>query len=662
MAMNGKNEMRTPRDFCWVLFRHKGLILFTVLAAVAAATAYAYLSTETYEARAALLVKVGRENVSIPAVPASTQEQVVASLGLRKEDIRSEIELLTNRSLLAQVASEIGVDRLFPQPPTPSTRIATVKHEIKRGLRNAKQQLADVLERIELHRQLPQEEKAVLAISKRLDVEQIRNADVIEVRFRWSDPKVAQQVVQVLLDRYLEHHLQSHKTSGGYEFFRTQAQLLDKRLRDSERQLAELKQSSGVVSYEQQKQALLTQIDTFTAALKQTESELAEAKAEIDELAAQLSSLVTRMTTGVNETVSEARSALMRQQVRRKALESKSGTLQDHIDSYRRELAQLDAQDLEIKRLNRQVAIEEQNYLLYQEKLEEARISDVLDAARIVNVRVIDPPAASFLPVGPNRLSAIVFAAVGGLLAAALLAFVLEYFDRSIKKPEHVEEYLGLPLLASISRRRRAHLEEYECIRGRLGTFTNGSPLKVIMVCGPAGREGVSTVARNLGIALTRGGKARVVLVDANVRAPALHKALRDGNHKGLSDATLNGVDVRKFVVETSVENLYFLPAGLRAEDSLGVLQSKRLAACIERLKTAFDYVILDVAPVNKYPDAGILSRLADGVILVVDFAHTRRETAQLAEQTLTQNSANIVAAVLNRRKYVIPDFVYKRT
>jgi len=660
--MKTKNEMRTPRDFCWVLFRHKGLILITLLAAVGAAAAYAYLWPEIYEARAALLVKVGRENVSIPAVPASTQGQVIASLGLRREDIRSEIELLNNRSLLEQVVSHIGVERLFPPPQAPQTRIATVKYEIKRGLQKARQQIVEALERVELHRQLSQEEEAVLAVSKQLQIEQIRNSDVIEVRFRWPDAEIAQQVVQVLLDRYREHHLQSHKTAGGYEFFDTQARLSGQILRQSERQLADLKRNSGVVSYEQQKQDLLTQIDTFTAELKQTDSELAQTKAEIDELAAQLSTLVTRMTTGVNEAVSEARSGLMHQQVRRKALESKRETLQDHIASYRRELGQLDAQDLEIKRLSRQVAIEEQNYLLYQKKLEEARISDVLDAARVVNVRVIDPPAASFLPVGPHKLSAIVFAGVAALFAAILLAFVLEYFDRSIKKPEHVEAYLGLPLLASISRRRRAHLDEYEPIRGRIGAGVNGSRMKTIMVCGPVGGEGASTVARNMGIALTRGGRARVVLVDANVRAPALHKALGCENQKGLSDATLNGVDIRKLVTQTNVENLYFLSAGLRVEDSLGVLQSKRLAACIERLKTSFDYVILDVPPVNKYPDAGILSRLADGVILVVDFASTRRETAQLAEQRLTQNSANIVAAVLNRRKYVIPNFVYRRT
>jgi len=660
--MSGKNEIRTIRDFCWVLFRHKILILFTTVAAVGAAMIHAYLWTDTYEARAALLVKAGRENVSIPAVPASTEQQVIVSLGLRKEDIRSEIELLNNRSLIEQVVSEIGTDKLFPQPEAPHTRIATVKYEVKRGLRNAKQFLSDKLERIELHKPLPEEEKAVLAVSKHLQLAQIRNSDVIEIRFRWSDPEISEEVLQVLLDRYLEHHLRSHKTAGGYDFFDAQARILEKRLRSSEQQLADLKQGQGIVSYEQQKQALLAQIDTFTATRKQTDSELAATKAEIDELAAQLSALVTRMTTGVNQTVSEARSALMRQQVQRKALEGKRETLQDHIDSYRRELLTLDAQDLEVTRLRRQVAIEEQNYLLYQKKLEEARISDVLDAARVVNVRVIDPPATSFLPVGPPRLSAIAFAGLAGLLAAALLAFVLEYFDRSIKKPEHVEEYLGLPLLASISRRRHAHLDEYEPIRGRMSTSGNGSPIQAIMVCGPAGGEGASTVARNLGIALARGGKARVVLVDANVRAPTLHKELGCENHEGLSDAALNGVDVRKLVAKTNVKNLYFLSAGHRPEDSLRVLQSKRLAACIERLKVSFDYVVIDVSPVNKYPDAGILSRRADGVILVVDFANTRRETAQLAEHTLTQNSANIVAAVLNRRKYVIPNFVYRRT
>ena len=129
-----------------------------------------------------------------------------------------------------------------------------------------------------------------------------------------------------------------------------------------------------------------------------------------------------------------------------------------------------------------------------------------------------------------------------------------------------------------------------------------------------------------------------------------------------MSNAALNGVDVRKLVTKTEVKNVHLLPAGLYTEDSLQILQSKRLGACLERLRLSFDYVIVDAPPVNKYPDAGILSQFADGVILVVDFANTRRETAQLAENTLAQNNANVFAAVLNRRKYIIPDFVYRRT
>jgi len=705
-----KDEHKQPfslRDFCWVVFQHKTAIAVTFFAAVLAATVYSYLWPDTYEARAAILVKVGRENVSIPAVPPSAEQQVVASLGLRREDIRSEIELMNNQFLLEQVVKELGTDYLFGKPEKPKTsppyvwraRFEKIKYELRQRLNSTKEIVLETLDRLALRKNLSEYQKAVLALRKRLSIEQIRNSDVIEIKFRWSEPSVAKKVVETLLAFYMEHHLQSHKTSGSYDFFHRQAEILEERLKDSEEKLKLLEQSHGIVSYEQQRESLLEQIDNFTAILKQTESEIAETRMKINGLSEQLSSLVTKITTGFDEIATKLRSDLLGQQNILKALEAKKQTMQNHINSYQTDLDKLSSYNLELKRLTRQVSLDEQNYKLYQRKLEEARISDVLDTERIVNVRVIDLPAASFKPVSPAKCVLIAVAAVTSLLVGIVLAFLCEYFDRSVKTAQDVAKHLGIPLIASIKRRRRAHLEEYEQIRSLItsspllscppprlasgdagaGESKKGGEIKVVMVSGPSGREGVSTIASNLAAVLARTAGAKVVLVDANIRTATRRLSLvppqadRSGQQSraspGLYELILDGVDINEAIKETTVKNLYLIAAGTKDSRQVGsndndpvrVFESPNLAPTLGKLKKKFDYVVLDTPAINKYSDATILSRYVDAVILVIDFGRTRREVAQIAQGKLVQNNAKVFAAVLNRRKYFIPNFIYKR-
>ncbi|HZT34567.1 MAG TPA: GNVR domain-containing protein, partial [Nitrososphaera sp.] len=144
------------------------------------------------------------------------------------------------------------------------------------------------------------------------------------------------------------------------------------------------------------------------------------------------------------------------QEVQLNSLQVKKQTLEQHIASYQQDLERLNSYDLEVKRLQRQINVEEENYLLTRKKLEEARISEVLDAERIVSVSVVEPAAASFLPVKPKRKVLIVgLGLVLGVVSGIGFAFLAEYFDHSIKTPKDVDRYLGLPLLASIQEAKR---------------------------------------------------------------------------------------------------------------------------------------------------------------------------------------------------------------
>ncbi|MHC4570469.1 MAG: GumC family protein [Planctomycetota bacterium] len=451
---DGVNSTFSLRDFYYILFRHKVSIIIICFAALFTVIAGVYMWSETYEAKCILLVKLGRENISIAAVAPLSKKQVV-NMGLRKEDINSEIKMLNNKSIIEKLVREVGTDFLYPRATRPETLSKRIKYELRMALGKVRDFINEILYRIDLKKRLSLYDKTVLAVQKKLSAKQISNSDLIEVRFKWSNPDIAEEVLGTLIDFYLVHHLEAHKTSGGYTFFHKQVEVLEGRLKDSEDRLYSLKEGEEITSYEVQSRFLLEQINNFKASLKTTETELAEATTRVHELKGQLSSLRKEITTGFNTVYKAAEKELLLEEVRSKALGAKREKLEQHIESYQNDLNKLNAYDTELKRLERQIQINEQNYKLYRKELEEARISDVLDTEGIVNVKLIDPPAASFKPIRPRKLLTIGLGVILSVIFAMGFAFLSEYLDHSIKTPEDVRRYLDLHLLASIREMKR---------------------------------------------------------------------------------------------------------------------------------------------------------------------------------------------------------------
>jgi len=273
------------RDLYFVLFRHKVAIVLLFLSALFAVVVGVYLWPETYQANARILVKVGRENVSLPTVSPTSQQQIVASLGLRKEDINSEIEILTSRLITEKVVNELGTDFLFPKSPKstePKTLFKRIKYVAGQKISEIKDFINELLYKIDFKKKLPLYDEAVLALQARLSAKQIRFSDVIEVQFTWFAPDIAEEILDTLMDLYLVHHSEAHRTSGGYEFFQKQVEVLEKRLADSENKLKSLKEGKEITAYEEQGRLLLGQLTNFRASLKTTKTELAGANERIE--------------------------------------------------------------------------------------------------------------------------------------------------------------------------------------------------------------------------------------------------------------------------------------------------------------------------------------------------------------------------------------------
>lgn len=443
------------RDLYYTLFKHKVsmfIIIFTMLFTVFGGL---YVWPETYEASAKLFVKLGRENISISTAPPSSQQRVLTT-GLTKEDINSEIMMLTNRFMIEKVVKKLGTDFLFPKSIKPKTFFKIIKYELGRIAIKLRDFVFEILYRINFKKRLSPYENAVLGIQKKLSAMQSMDSDVIELQLRWSNPHIAEVALDTLINFYFEYHLEIHKIDGEHEFFQRQVEITRNKLKDSEDKLKLLKQTAGITSYEDQSKFLLQQTTNLDASLKNTKTEMAASINKINELKKQMSSLMEIITPGANVIYKEAERDLFLEEVNIKSLDAKMETQKQHMESYLKDLKRLNQYDIELKRLNRQILIDEDNYRLYQKVLEEARISTMLDNEKIVNIKVIDPAAGSFAPVKPRKILIFSLGAALSFFLGIGFSFLSEYFDHSIKTAEDVKRYLNLPVLATIRKTKKS--------------------------------------------------------------------------------------------------------------------------------------------------------------------------------------------------------------
>jgi non-specific protein-tyrosine kinase len=167
-------------------------------------------------------------------------------------------------------------------------------------------------------------------------------------------------------------------------------------------------------------------------------------------------------------------------------------------------------------------------------------------------------------------------------------------------------------------------------------------------VTSPAPDAGKSTVLANLAVTLAQ-GEQRTILVDADLRRPALHEIFGVPNDRGLTTMFVEEAALgNPPLVGSGVENLWLLPSGPLPPNPADLLGSRKMEQAIAALKAQADIVLFDAPPVIAVTDAVVLSARVDGVLLVVSAGRTRRDHTQRAKELLERVHARIVGAVLN--------------
>lgn len=176
-------------------------------------------------------------------------------------------------------------------------------------------------------------------------------------------------------------------------------------------------------------------------------------------------------------------------------------------------------------------------------------------------------------------------------------------------------------------------------------------------------REGVSTMLA--GAALTGAslwGTQRVAAVDLNVRHPQLWRLLGGVQSPGLADVLAGQADLKSIAQPVGSDNLLLYTAGNPGRSPMNMLSSERLRDTIAAIARDHEFVLCDCAAVNIVPDAQILAPMFDGVVLVTEAGSTRREALAQAKKRIEMNHGRVIGVVLNKRRYPVPRFLYRRS
>jgi uncharacterized protein involved in exopolysaccharide biosynthesis len=461
------------RDILYVIFKRKYQILFVFSVIVGTVIIGSFVIPPTFEAKAQILVKIGRENFYVP--PNATNGQII---NYNQDDyVNSEIELLKSRSLAEKVIEDIGPENIYKNMEYKNT---------------------------------------VLKFQQSLFVKGIDKSDVIEISFKHKDPKTAALIVNTLANAYLDKHLLVHKNPQSYNFFEDQSQVLKNKLEQAETALETFKKQNSVTDLKEQQKILLKQIADLHAELNRTLSDVAETKnrsfqirmqlgktpktipqgEEVDhntylisnmeaklvelklkekdllnkytpqsrlvtnveeeiqivqnKLAEQESKQYGKSRVGLNSTYQRLQEELFRNEAEGQALSAKREIQNRQLSDFQSKLENLNRMEVKIGQLEQDAHVSNQNYRLYLAKFEESRISDAMDNRKISNVTLMQSALTPLDPVSPKVSLNIVLALFLGGFGGLGLAFFADYMDDTLEKPEDVEKVLQLPLLASI--------------------------------------------------------------------------------------------------------------------------------------------------------------------------------------------------------------------
>jgi succinoglycan biosynthesis transport protein ExoP len=359
--------------------------------------------------------------------------------------------------------------------------------------------------------------------------------------------------------------------------------------------------------------------------------------------------------------------------------------LRQALNNQKQEANKLNESAIEYSLLKRDV---ESYRTLYEGLMEKLKEAGVTAGLRSNNIRSVDKARVPTYPSEPNVPRNLMFAVALGLSTGIGLAFLLEGIDNTVRTPEQAQAISALPSLGMIplgskggieaaakrltvassreavelvtqSRPQSQMAESYRALRTSLLLTSLGGPPKVILVTSALPQEGKTTTSINTAIVLAQKG-TRVLLIDADLRRPSIHKTLGMGPKTGLSNVLTGNATLQQAVTRSSIlPTLFVLTAGTPPPNPAELLASSNMRDILAELREQYDHIIVDTPPTLSVTDAVVMSTRADAVVLVIRSGQTTKQALRRARDLLMQVNARVAGVLLNAVDLTSPDYYY---
>lgn len=338
-------------------------------------------------------------------------------------------------------------------------------------------------------------------------------------------------------------------------------------------------------------------------------------------------------------------------------LQTKITQLQDQIDALDAKISASTTDDDTAAEADRRALVDQQ--ALFKQRIDQLQVDSALSAG---GAELVRPAEAPLKPIKPTPVRTTTLAAVVGLLLGLGAAFLIDHLDDSVRSAaDLVRLGIDVPVLAAVpnvSTRDNRPLavaapespavEAYRNLRTNVQFLGIERKVRLVQVTSTRPGEGKTTTAANLAVVLSQAG-ANVVLVDADLRKPDLHRMFAIDGSNGLTN-NLAG-DPMELTIQRITDQLWVIVGGPVPPNPSELLSGRRMDAFADELSRRFDYVIIDSAPLLAVSDAAALSRHVDGVLLVTQSKQVSLAKLRESLATLDRVGATLLGIVLNRAK-----------
>ena len=548
----------------------------------------------------------------------------------------------------------------------------------------------------------------------RVAVEPVRGSRLVDIYFVAADPEFAARAINVLAEEYVAQNLEFRlqNTDKTLQFLTQEVAKQEQLVQASQRMLAEYRENQNALSLEDRSNvvgARLTQVNDAVARARTSRIQreaiynqvvnandpanvsavaasgfVQQLKARIVDLERDRVRLAERylpqhpemqkinlqLTDANRQLQAEVQKIIDGIKTDYQQAQEEERQLSADLENQKAQAADLSRKNVDYSLLEREAESAQQ---VYQSLLQRENELRVANNSRANNVRLLDRAEVPGGPFTPDTRRAWMMALLFGLGAGIAVAFGIDYLDDTVKTPEDITWRLRLHFLGLVPKvhgDRHPLLsgpvphdfgEAFRALRTAIVAASPGERTRIIAMTSTQPLEGKTTTAANMALALAIGG-ARVLLIDADMRRPSLHRALRLANDKGLAELLTGKARMREVVQRCGDPNLLVISAGQTPPNPSELLGGDRMKAFLQQLNGGpFDWVVVDTPPVLAVTDAVILAPMVDSLAFIIGAEMTRWRLAERAIETLQTGHPRAVHAVLSRVDFDRNRYYYSR-